>query len=954
MRSRLVGRQDELAVLVDGLRSAAGGAGRVAIVEGEPGGGKTRLLDELRAAAAADGFEVAAGSADELSVDRPFGAVAGALGLDSRSPDPERAEIGRMVAGAASADGPGERASEGPADLGYLIVEQVVALVEKRCAAGPVLLILEDLHWADAMTLRVVRALGRAAPQLPLALCVSLRPYPSRSDVERVTADLVAEGAARVALGPLGPAHVADLASDVAGADVAARLAAHLGRAGGNPLFVVELVGALQDDGPVEPPVVPSTVQAAIARRIGLMPATTIEILKVASVLGADFAVAELAAAMATTPVQLLGDLEAALGAGLLDDDGQGALAFRHDLIRDAVYEALPAPIRKGLHREVARVLAAMGAPDGRVAEHLFSGASPGDADAIEWLARAGRQAASRSPATAAALLERALALADPTRPEVDELACELVPLLIQTGRAAEAQQLSRQVLDRSPAPDVAARLRRAMGEVLWTKGWLEAALGELDRASDHVGAAALAAFIRLFVGAPAEAERQARAVLDDAGRQGDDFAASLALQTLALAAAAEGDVAAALPLAEEGVGVAHRSTQPYVGQLHPHLYLGLVLIQADRLADAESALQEGRRRAEVRGAVVWLPLYHWGLALRRIICADWDDALAEIEVGLAIADDVGTRLHVPLLHGMASYIALGRGDLLHAQARLDDAVREFLAGTSEAWQTDAAKGMRTAGPRWPIEWGLWIAALLHEARGDRAQALGLLEDAWAASAPLRYLIGFRFFGPDLVRLALAAGNVDLAAAVTAEVEEGARRSATATAAAAALRCRGLLEGDADALLAAIEQLRPQPALVELALALEDAGTMLAGGGAGVNGGATGRPAEAQAVLEEALLIYDRAGAARLAARAEAALRALGVRRRKGAGAAGRPATGWDSLTTTELVVARLAAEGLTNRQVGERLFVSRRTVETHLAHVFAKLDVSGRAQLAAEVARHA
>jgi DNA-binding CsgD family transcriptional regulator len=339
----------------------------------------------------------------------------------------------------------------------------------------------------------------------------------------------------------------------------------------------------------------------------------------------------------------------------------------------------------------------------------------------------------------------------------------------------------------------------------------------------------------------------------------------------------------------------------------------------------------------------VWLPLYHWGLALRRLLTAEWDDALAEIEVGLAVADEVGTRLHVPLLHGMASYIALHRGDLAQAQTFLDEAVREFLTGTSDAWQTEAAKGLRTATARWPIEWGLWIAGLLHEARGDKAQASALLEDAWAASAPLRYLVGFRFFGPDVVRLAMASGQIERARAVTVDVEEGARRSGAASAAAAALRCRGLVDADPHALLAAVHRLRPQPTVVELALTLEEAAAALAH---------AGRSDEAVAALEEALTIYERAGAVRLLARADAALRALGVRRRKSPGAR-RAAIGWESLTATELVVARLAAEGLTNRQVGERLFVSRRTVETHLAHVFAKLRVSGRAQLAVEVARH-
>jgi DNA-binding CsgD family transcriptional regulator len=160
---------------------------------------------------------------------------------------------------------------------------------------------------------------------------------------------------------------------------------------------------------------------------------------------------------------------------------------------------------------------------------------------------------------------------------------------------------------------------------------------------------------------------------------------------------------------------------------------------------------------------------------------------------------------------------------------------------------------------------------------------------------------------------------------------------------AAARRCRGLLGDDPELLLAAAEALRAVPAVVERAHTLEDAGAALV---------RAGRREEAIAAYEEALAVYEHAGAARLAARIHAAVRALGVRRRRPVEAR-RPRAGWDSLTATELTVARLATEGLTNRQVGERLYVSRRTVETHLAHVFAKLGLSGRAQLAAEVARH-
>ena len=254
------------------------------------------------------------------------------------------------------------------------------------------------------------------------------------------------------------------------------------------------------------------------------------------------------------------------------------------------------------------------------------------------------------------------------------------------------------------------------------------------------------------------------------------------------------------------------------------------------------------------------------------------------------------------------------------------------------------AGGLRVAGARWPLEWGLWVQAQLCEARGDIGQALSLLKEAWDLAAPLRFCLSHRFVGPDLVRLAVAAGEREAAQAVTQDIADGARRARVASAAGLALRCQGLLADDPDVLLAAVRSYRKAPSTVELALTCEDAGAALA---------RAGRGAAAVPVLDEALDFYLRCGMQRGAARVHAALRALGVRRRR-PGRLRRPPVGWDSLTASELGVARMAAEGLTNPQIGDRLFISRRTVATHLASVFRKLGITNRVQLAAEASRRA
>jgi DNA-binding CsgD family transcriptional regulator len=286
-----------------------------------------------------------------------------------------------------------------------------------------------------------------------------------------------------------------------------------------------------------------------------------------------------------------------------------------------------------------------------------------------------------------------------------------------------------------------------------------------------------------------------------------------------------------------------------------------------------------------------------------------------------------------------AAPLSGGRGRQGGGSVRRAAAVPRTL---TPAWQANAAEGFRSAGPRWPLEWGLWILGLLNEADGDDTAARAALDDAWALASPLRYFLGHRTFAPDVVRVALRAGDSRQATVVTGEVEAGARRAGTTGARAAALRCRGLLGDDADTLRAAAEAFRATPHVLEMAFTLEEAGMAL---------GRRGRRAEAVTLLDAALFLFEGVGAARVVSRIDAALRSLGSRPRR---VSPRATTGWATLTPTELHVARLATEGLTNRQIGDRLFVSRRTVETHLAHAFRKLGVSTRSQLAAEVARRA
>jgi DNA-binding CsgD family transcriptional regulator len=312
-------------------------------------------------------------------------------------------------------------------------------------------------------------------------------------------------------------------------------------------------------------------------------------------------------------------------------------------------------------------------------------------------------------------------------------------------------------------------------------------------------------------------------------------------------------------------------------------------------------------------------------LGIERFLAGAWDDAIAELEAALELADETGERYSLALGHSVSSLIALHRGDLRRAE---EAAAR----ATGELSET---------GLRYRAHWARWAEALLLEASGATAKASAALADVWDRCARSGLAIEYPALGPDLVRLALAVDDQARARQVATAVADLSASNQVPWLTGTALRCQGLLERDPEILLAAVNAVARGSRPLELGLACEDAGAALAG---------TGRADTGVPLLERALGIYERLEAARDLDRTQARLRGLGVRHGR-RGRRSRPQLGWESLTPTEERVVDLVAEGLTNPQIGERLYVSPRTVQTHLAHIFAKLGVSTRAQLGAQAA---
>lgn len=937
----LVARDAEIRRLRSVVDGAIDGAGQIAVIEGEPGIGKSRLLDEALSYASTRGFSVFRAAGAELERERAFHVFSKALGINHESQDPKRAEIGRLLVGdlvpATSL------IQTRPLDLGFRIVDSITALVEERSATAPVALALEDLQWADSGSLRTVHALAHSVAALPVSLFLTLRPYPVVPELDRLVEGLLAQDAVHLPLSPVTREETERLAAAMLGARLGPRLREQVVGTGGNPLFVIELVGALRDEGritfrddiaEVGEISLPRSLRLTVLRRLATLLEETQQLLKIASVLGTSFAARDLSIVTGRAVIEFLAAITEATRAGFLRDE-EGYLTFRHDVIREAIYEDIPLPIRKELHRHAGIALGAAGVPPIGVAGHLSLGASVGDVEAVEWLHRAALDIAPRSAPVAVELLERARELTNETSAERNQITTDLARSLFVVGRLRDAERLAREALATEQDPLARVELGRIMSMVLFYLGDRPAGRAHLDdralapEAPEHERAIdlAFAALASPFVGDLEGARKRAEQAAKLGERLRNELAVSVSVVALAFVARYRGSVEEALALARRGVELAARpSWDPWAAiAVDPEWVLGAACLEADRLDEAEERFRSGRRSKSALGYVWQASLHGMGLLTKHVIAGEWDDAVAEIEDTLSLAARGEATFGVQIFpHALLAVILVHRGDLEGATAAL--ASGEQLSATG--------------GSSYDLDTTRWARSLLLEAQGDVDGAASAARGAWSFYQSHGFFQDFythRWVGPDVVRLALAVGDEPFARSVTTDLEKlAAAANDVSSAEGAALRCRGVIDNDVDILLRAVQAYEQSGHRFGRALVAEEVGSALIRLGsldAAVN------------FFEDAISVYSHVGAVRDIARAEAILRSAGIRRSKKA--ASRKATvGWESLTQTERSVVALLAEGLYYREVADRLFISRRTVETHVSHVFQKLGITSRREL--------
>ena len=542
-RESAAGRPADVAAIMAHVeRTRAGGHGATVLVEGEAGIGKSTVLSAVTAAATAAGVAVIHASASVLDRARPFGPLLDAFGLDPATRArvlpaavaAQHAELHELFDEQRSAT----RVSPMqlvPAERAHLI-ERIAGMVETWSLANPVLLALDDLHWADPATLATLGRLHRLTSSQSLVLVAAYRPVPHNPELRDLVAATARGGGDLCVLGPLDVAAVRTLVIDAVGHEPGPALLQHAARAGGNPFLVVELVRALDHEGRIvvsggvaELATAASTAKGVTAeirevilvRMADLGPEST-HLLQVGAALGRSFSVSDVASMLGRPVAALLPLISTVVSAGLLEEDGH-ALRFRHDLVREAIESTIGRPALAALHLDIARTLAASGATAVRVAAHYALGAEPGDRTAVEWLRTAAAQIVSRAPTSAAELLERALELTPVGDPDRDAVIAELVDAAFWGGEIERAAALAKTALSRPLPPATAAGLHETMARALVVLGRPAEAVPHAERLvelGEHLAwPLALAAVFKLFAfdldGAVGDA-RRAIALCDD------------------------------------------------------------------------------------------------------------------------------------------------------------------------------------------------------------------------------------------------------------------------------------------------------------------------------------------------------------------------------------------------------------------------------------------------------
>lgn len=874
------------------------------VFSGEAGIGKTAVLDAVLAEAERMGYGVGRSKAEEGNQIAPMAPVLLAL-REGRSP---------LMSTNAFRDLASLR------DEPIWLMDHITGALEERAMRCPVLVAIDDLQWADRLTISCLRIMPARLAGYPVVWILTTRHASPASDeiVASASSGLSIES---IRLGPLDEDAIDELAYDRLGTRPEPHVRELLRDAEGNPFLAVELLDGLASNPPAQNGgSLPSQLIASVRNRLTSLPSEARSVLQIASVIGRSFSIAEAAAVLGLPMMQVLSSIEAASRAGILEDGGDRA-TFRHDLLRQAVYEDLSPSLRDALHRAVAEHLLAVGHSPLEAAPHILAGAPSGDQKTVETLREAAEKVVSAMPTVAADLLERAFELlsdGDPLRVDVGR---EALKTFLQARRGRDAVAIADKLLASPLEADIVAEIQAEAAWPLWQMGYIDQIRERAESTLELGGLSedrrptmlALRALVLSRSGDPGAALAAGELAQQEGRRVGDRDAQTIALYALAETATNDGRLEDAL---------AHiRQLHCFRGARERICDEAIVLQMLDRYEDSRALLEHAHAEVAKRGC---MPVMDIGLAQlwHNYYLGRLDDAEADGVTLLRDCSDLYENTHEIETRIMLMRIAQLRGDLATAYRHLQ------IAAEQSRTHDDASALLLTVA-----------RARMADAEGDISGGVALVRQAMREASTFRHRWRWTECWLLLaVRLSLHGGDLDLAKRVASwAVTLAERNPHVATIVGISEHCRGLVDNDVDLLERAVRSLAASPRPLIRAEALADYGWALI---------ADGQRDAGVAALDAAWDVFTNCGAQFEVQRVQGLLQSVGVRRRRWAAALTRPSHGWDALTETEQRVAHLIAEGYTNRAAADKLVSSPHTIATHVRSIFDKLGVSSRVQL--------
>jgi DNA-binding CsgD family transcriptional regulator len=940
----LLERDQELERIAACLQRARQGHGEALVVDGPAGIGKTILLASGRYLAEGEGFRVLRARGAELEREFAFGVVRQLVEpVIAAASEEERRRFldgppgvaARLLGLPSPGDEPATVATVAP-DPSFAVLHGLYWLCANLAAEGPLALVVDDAHWADGPSLRFLAFLLPRLEELRIAVLLGARPGEAGHNQGLLAVLTMDPSAEMITLAPLSTSGVAALVAAGLGVEPEAEFATACWEAtGGTPFLVSTLLEALRQEH-----IAPVAASAACVQNLATATLDCWAALRLVR-LGRDAgrlarAVAVLERGELDQVARLAGlclsdaarAAELLVRAGVLDE---APLGFIHPLLRAAVYRDITINERAKAHKRAASLLAKARAGRARVAEHLLATIPEGDEWTVEQLQGAAREAAARgAPESSAAYLRRALS--EPPRQELEG------GMLLDLGLA-----------------------EFSAGQPGWHDHLREAIDAATDDTTRIAGALLFANSLRWY-----EKTAEAIEVCDEVAARldGDNPDGRLTLEAMAVVCGVL-DATTAPVVSDRASALLLRAKERSVPRqcLAAAAYVAALLNEpADQVADLVlRALAAGPDP----GDVPWLSggAFRHPSAVVTLLWAERYEAAQELaDAAVADAQASANRIVLPAVMAQRAWLALRRGDLTAAEA-------------------DARALLEAPGPPAPPILRNRATSVLVDVlveRGDLREADRILEGVTADLAGravtahvLRHSRGrlrfaqrrfgealgdFRVAGEitiggvapspcylpwrsDAALAILALGEPEAARRLSDEEVELARAFGAPRALGVALRAAGIVAGgqDGEALLReAIEVLVGPDTRLENARARADLGALLR---------RRNQRADARPLLRQAIDTAHHLGATALAERAETELRSTGAKPRR------VRLTGLEALTASERRIAELAANGLTNREIAQTLFVTDRTVEAHLTHVFAKLDVKTRTALPAALA---